>query len=391
MGLSNKLSPVLSDTPKASSGRLRALGEFLAIGGLTPFLFPLSLGLQKLFGLDSSELAVGFVMFHAAFVINDPHFAVTYLLFYKDIRARALCNRWSTPQKIRYLLAGFFVPLILAAWGISAIASTSPHLLGLMIQLMFLLVGWHYVKQGFGVFSVLCARRGIVFGALERWAVLAHCYAGWAYAWASPMDPGRLLEEKGLVYMSLSHPPGLERITQMVFFATTLPLAWVLARKWRQHKNPALITPLIALLCSVWAWSIYSGIDPLVKYMVPALHSIQYLYFVWILKGNEARERQGPPWFERSADMKLIRLAISAIGLAWILFHGIPGMLDGIFVSRKAIPEFGSLGPTPYFAAIYAFVNMHHYFMDTVIWRRENPDTRYLREPGPAKIESEGI
>ncbi len=89
--------------------------------------------------------------------------------------------------------------------------------------------------------------------------------------------------------------------------------------------------------------------------------------------------------------MKLIRLAISAIGLAWILFHGIPGMLDGIFVSRKAIPEFGSLGPTPYFAAIYAFVNMHHYFMDTVIWRRENPDTRYLREPGPAKIEAEGI
>lgn len=377
--------------PPIAPGRLRALAEFLAIGGLTPFLFPLSLGLQKLAGLDSSELAVGFVMFHAAFVINDPHFAVTYLLFYKDIRARALGNRWSTPQKIRYLLAGFFVPLALAAWGISAIASKSPHRLGLMIQLMFLLVGWHYVKQGFGVFSVLCARRGIILGALERWAVLVHCYAGWAYAWASPMDPGRLLEEKGLVYMSISHPPGLERITQMVFFATTLPLAWVLGRKWRQHKNPALITPLIALLCSVWAWSIYSGIDPLIKYMVPALHSIQYLYFVWILKGNEARERQGPPWFERSADMKLIRLAISAIGLAWILFHGIPGMLDGIFVSRKAIPEFGSLGPTPYFVAIYAFVNMHHYFMDTVIWRRENPDTRYLREPGPAKIEAEGI
>ena len=36
------------------------------------------------------------------------------------------------------------------------------------------------------------------------------------------------------------------------------------------------------------------------------------------------------------------------------------------------------LGPTPYFAAIYAFVNIHHYFMDTVIWRRDNPATRHL-------------
>jgi len=25
-------------------------------------------------------------------------------------------------------------------------------------------------------------------------------------------------------------------------------------------------------------------------------------------------------------------------------------------------------------------VNIHHYFMDHVIWRRDNPDTRYLRE-----------
>jgi hypothetical protein len=24
-------------------------------------------------------------------------------------------------------------------------------------------------------------------------------------------------------------------------------------------------------------------------------------------------------------------------------------------------------------------VNIHHYFMDTVLWRRENPLTRYLR------------
>ena len=30
---------------------------------------------------------------------------------------------------------------------------------------------------------------------------------------------------------------------------------------------------------------------------------------------------------------------------------------------------------TPYFAAIYVVVNLHHYLMDMVLWRRENPTT----------------
>ncbi len=153
-------------------------------------------------------------------------------------------------------------------------------------------------------------------------------------------------------------------------------LAVMLVRKWRREGRLPLATPLTALLAGTWAWSIYSGIDPLVLYMVPALHSVQYLYVVWLLKGGEAREREGPPWFEPSAA-RLGILAASALGLGWVLFHGAPWALDDGLVSRR--DRWSSLGPTPYFAALYAFVNIHHYFMDYVIWRRENPRTRYLR------------
>jgi hypothetical protein len=38
-----------------------------------------------------------------------------------------------------------------------------------------------------------------------------------------------------------------------------------------------IATPLTALLASIWSWSIYSSIDPLVVYVIPALHSVQYL------------------------------------------------------------------------------------------------------------------
>ena len=63
--------------------------EFLMVGGATPFLFPIAWLLRRTLGLDTAELAVGFLCFHAAHVVNDPHFSVTYLLFYKDVRRRA--------------------------------------------------------------------------------------------------------------------------------------------------------------------------------------------------------------------------------------------------------------------------------------------------------------
>jgi hypothetical protein len=280
-------------------------------------------------------------------------------------------------QRIRYWIAGIIVPVGLAAWGLTAITHKSALQLGLMIQLMFLLVGWHYVKQGFGVMTVLSARRGVRYTTRERWAILAHCYAGWAYAWASPYDPSRQVEEKGVVYMTIAHPIGLERLTHVVFLFTIIPLAWVLVRKWRKEGRLPIFTPLIALLSSIWVWSIYSSIDPVVIYFIPALHSVQYLYFVRLMRGNEAKEREGPPLFEVSAKIRLGTLAITALGLGWLFFHGAPTYFDDLFVSKRAAFD-SPLGPTPYFAAIYTFVNIHHFAMDAVIWRRDNPETRYL-------------
>jgi hypothetical protein len=302
-------------------------------------------------------------------------------LFYKDAKRRAFGDVWSPAQRLRYLFAGLFVPLALGGWAGIALATSSARTLGLLIQLMFLLVGWHYVKQGFGVLTVLSARRHVRFSPLERKVFLAHCFAGWAYAWASPFDPGRESEEKGVVYTSLAHPPGLELATKLIFFLSTLVLIWVLARKWRTERRLPPLGPLSGFLVSVWLWTIYSSVDPLMVYVIPALHSVQYLYFVWLLKRSEAIEEEGPPWFGRPLAVRLGILAASTLGLGFILFHGAPALLDGALVLESAAnPETAELGPTPYFAAIFAFVNIHHYFMDSVIWRRENPDTRYLAQ-----------
>lgn len=365
--------------------RARA-AELFFVGGATFVLLPLLWLFQRSVGRDAAEEAVDAIGFHAAFFVNNPHFAVTYLLFYRGARERLFGKVFPPALRARYAVAGVVVPIALFLWAARALATGSAHTMGLMIQLMFLLVGWHYVKQGFGVLTVLSARRGIRFGALERAVILGHCYAAWAYAWASPADPGRKVQEKGVVYTSIAHPPWLETATGIVFGASALALVAVLARKWRAERRLPF-SPLLVFLVTVWFWTVYSSIDRLMMYFIPALHSLQYLYMVWLLRRNEALSEEGPPAFGKPASVRVLALAVSAVGLAWILFRGAPDFLDRSPVVARPPGGAAGLGETPYLAAIYVLVNIHHYFMDHVIWRRDNPETRHLRarpRPVPA-------
>jgi hypothetical protein len=368
-----------------SGARRARIVEFLVLGGGTLVLFPLAWLFRRLAGLDASETFIDALAYHAAVVINNPHFAVTYLLFYKDARRRALGNVFPPWQRARYVVVGLLIPLLLLAWAGFAWTRASPRAMGLMIELMFFLVGWHYVKQGFGILTVFSARRGFRFNPLERAAVLVHCFAGWAYAWASPAVAAKSVQEKGVVYTALAHPIWLEQVTRVAFGLSALGLIAALARRYRIDRRLPPFAPLLGFLVSIWLWTVYSSLDPLMLYLIPALHSIQYGYVVWLLRRNEARAAEGPPLFGRPAAVQLTVLAGSAVALGWLLFRGGPSLLDDAHRLKSSLHGPPSpLGDTPFLAVVFVFVNIHHYFMDTVLWRRENPETRYLLQGGGA-------
>jgi len=368
------LAAAFTTTRAEPSVRPGAFGEFILLGGATLFALPLSWLGRRWFGLDDAELAVGFTAFYGAHLINDPHFAVTYLLFYKDARRKAFGDAFAPAQRVRYLLAGFAAPLLLTAWAALAIGAGSPAMLGQLMELMFFLVGFHYAKQGFGMLSVVSARRGIRYFAGERRVLLAHCFSAWAFAWSNPSLPAIDVEEKGVVYRALPHRALIEGVAAAVLIASTAALAVTLFRKWRREGRLALL-PITAFLVTIWLWTVFTSIDPLLVYVIPALHSVQYLYFVWLLRKNQASAAEvelGPPVRER-----LALLAVGALALGALQFHLLPELLDS---ARLLVPKHApaDLGPTPWFAALFAFVNIHHYLMDAVIWRRENPETAYL-------------
>jgi hypothetical protein len=367
---SASLAPVAapSDAPKVWL-------EFLLTGGATLLLLPLARLVEAALGLDEAEFTVSFLAFYGAFVINDPHFSVTYLLFYKNFRQRAFGPAFSGWQRIRYWVSGVVVPALLSCWAVFALVHNSGFVLGLMLQAMFLLVGWHYVKQGFGVLTMLSARRGYRYGPRERAVVLLHCYSGWAYAWASPAGPSFEAVEKGLVYTQYGRPAWLATSLGVVFAASAVALFVMLVQaSLRPGRMPPLV-PLSGLLVTVWLWVVYSDIDPLLVYVIPALHSLQYLFFVWLLERNRAREKVGPPHF-RSVPNEVGKVLVLALGLGWLLFRGAPDFFDETIGRTFDSP--GGLGPTPYLVALTTIVNVHHYFMDFVIWRRDNREMALL-------------
>lgn len=212
-------------------------------------LFPAAWLLRHWVGLDEAEYYVGFAMAQAAHVINDPHFSVTYLLFYRDFRARLFDAATPLAQRMRYWLAGVAVPVALVGWAGFALATRSAQALGQVIELLFLLVGWHYAKQGFGALMVLSGRRGTRFSGRERAVVLIHCYAAWAFAWADPSRAAGEFEEKGVVYWSSAHPRWFELAAGSVLALSTLALVMCLGMKWRREGR----LPFTPLLTSVSA------------------------------------------------------------------------------------------------------------------------------------------
>src|SRR5690606_16341592 len=125
-----------------------------------------------------------------------------------------------------------------------------------MVQLMYLLVGWHYAKQGFGVLTVLSARRGVRISGRERAAFLANAYAGWAFAWANPAVPAGEYEEKGVVYWALAHPRWLEIAAGSAFAVSCVALALVLFARARRGEPGIPRAPLAGFLVTIWAWTI---------------------------------------------------------------------------------------------------------------------------------------
>jgi hypothetical protein len=307
----------------------------------------------------------------AANFINHPHFAHSYQIFYRDFRTKAFGDSYPLWLRRRYLFAGVLVPILLAGFFLVGILSGNPRVLGTGANVMTFFVGWHYVKQGYGMLMVDAALKRRFFDDKEKKILLGNAYACWIASWLGINWAIKDSDYWGLPNVAIPVPDLLFQAGIAVAFVTTGVMLYMLGRKTASGTRPPL-NGTIAYLTSLYAWLLLARINPLYVLIIPAFHSLQYLLVVWRFQLNRERAlsanaaRPG-----RQMTMRLAAFAVIGLILGFVGFWFAPSLLNKVVAYDREV-----FGVAMFLFVFWIFINVHHYFLDSVMWRRENPDTK---------------
>ncbi|MBN66897.1 MAG: hypothetical protein CMM94_04945 [Rickettsiales bacterium] len=370
-------------------------GAAYIVGALLMFLVSQDLtsgaiyqGQANISGFWLSILAA--ILAYHVFFVNYPHFAFSYQLMYRDFGKKVRGQELPRHMQMRYIFAGVVVPIVFVYYYSTTVLQGDLVALGYVVNVMFLLVGWHYAKQSFGVMVVLHGLKGIYFGKWQRRLLLTNIYLVWITTWVLSNFSAYESQFWGVPYSSIMLPALLPSfLDDYWLFQNTLHTAcWIffgatvlmLLAKATQEKRWLSFTGLVGYSTLYSYLLVVHYVHPLWLFFVPAFHSLQYMLFVIAFKRNESelkhKEAAGEYTQKTAKRAAYGFLAFAAIGglIGAMQFEWAPRLLDYLIDDAHTLAI-----PTLFLAMFHLFVNIHHYFIDNVIWRKDNPEVgRYL-------------
>lgn len=334
--------------------------DFLCLGGASFLLLP-ALAWLLPSDFNPRALGVGLVM---SSLITYPHFAHSYQIFYRSFGAVVRGQDGDPRLRLRYWWAGLVIPILLAAFLVGSIFWADARTLGYAGNAMAFFVGWHYVKQGFGALMVDAALRRSYFDAADRKVLLINAYVSWIVSW---LVVNKVVAERnlwGISFAAIDLPSGLLWLGVMVLAVTTVFALWTLLRHARAHPGAVPLGGIAGYLAPLYLW-VFLIRAPVLGAVIPALHGLQYLVIVWRYQLNVARSAA-----REAALRSFAGFLLRGVLLGWFGFWVLPGLLDHVVAYDAA--EFGGY---LFFFVLFVFINIHHYFIDNAMWRKENPHT----------------
>jgi hypothetical protein len=176
--------------PEARQGYLfNPWVDFLCLGGGSLIVFALATVLMP--REDSTNAMVSTVMMAIANFVNHPHFAHSYQIFYNGYRRNAFGRNIPRDLRYRYAFAGMVVPALLVGFFLFCWLAGKPRLLGLGGNVMVFLVGWYYVKQGYGMLMVESVLKRRFFTDTQKKPLLINAYVVWVFPGCSATTGSR--------------------------------------------------------------------------------------------------------------------------------------------------------------------------------------------------------
>ena len=362
------------------------LTDFLYLGGGSLIV----LGAIAIFlpqGIPEPDIAS--LMLVLMLMINQPHFAHSYQMFYRDFGTKAF-GQYPPTLRVRYIFAGILVPIGLLAFllvgTLIAYRTDSTQVLGYGSNLMFFLVGWHYVKQGYGVLIVDSVLKRFAFTENEKRALRLNSYSCWLLTWVGLNNTvAKVGPQIGIAYSTLALPGLAYDVIVVLGVCSSIAVAVVLIQAWRRSRSLPW-AGVAAYLTTLYLWVVFARINPLVYVVIPTFHSLQYLTVVWRYQLNAGVKPRSLTHGHMSAVVdrviprgvwrRLVLFVVGGIALGYVFMDGLPRFLDTAIAYDDKV-----FGTNLFLFSFLMFINVHHYFLDSVMWRRGNPDIRQLFQP----------
>jgi len=369
-------APAEPQVKKASEDALPSLispvWDFFGLGGITLILVPILLALP-----DSATPAVFALSMLVAHFINHPHFAHSYQIFYRGLRDKLGSEDIPVAFRLRYAFAGFVVPVALAAFLLGSYFAGDVKNLGLAANLMGLLVGWHYVKQGYGMIIVQSVLKRQFLNDTEKKVLMYNAFTTWFFSWSLLNYTASGSDVWGIQAYVFSFDVMWVYLTGAASVITTVAMLYMLARKFAASGGKLPWAGVVAYLVTLYIW-MYASYEPKVLYLVPAMHSLQYLTVVWRFQLNyengQSDDSRFRAFFGDSPAKRFVRFLVVGGLLGYMGFWALPELLNSSMSVDTEV-----FGTAVFLFVCWIFINVHHYFLDNVMWRRENPETgKYL-------------
>lgn len=318
--------------------------DFFFIGGASFLLFA---GLL-LFYTDVRTPEVITTAIVLSWIINWPHFSMsTYRLYQTRNNMR------------QYPVTAYVVPFIVIGGTVLCFIFkdlVAPY----FVKLFILWSPYHFSGQTIGITFIYAMRSGIRLSKTERNVVISFVMGTYFLSTIRAETSREGFDFYGVKYPSMQIPQWVANIAEYAMWIALI--AFIATVIYWSYRNRRML-PLIVILpaATQYLWFVQSVYMPSFQEFVPMLHSLQYMLIAWSIQLKEKMDVN---------NIEPSRKYVVSETTRWFALNFLGGALLFYMLPKLGV----SLGYSTLFstAIIFAAIQIHHFFVDGVIWKLKN-------------------
>lgn len=277
--------------------------------------------------------------------MNGSHFAATSYRLYRS------------PSAMRqFPLTAALVPAVVLA-GVAASFRWPLGAAPYFIKLFLLWSPYHYSGQTIGLSALYARRAGLTLEPAERRALEGFVFGTFLASAARAEVQVNRFDYLGILYPSFGLPAWVSWVCFAVMALSGAAFLMLAARRRTRLPWIVFVAP-----AAQFVWFILGPRSALFYPLVPMFHGAQYLFVSWFLHLQE-RRLEGAPRSVTVAVVETARWGGWSLAGYLLLFLALPKLLS---VATGQSFLFAT-------AVFTGGVQLHHFFVDGVIWRLRTP------------------